>query len=144
MQNKTQDLSGLQTPLFLPEKLRQRGKATYPGHTARRVLLLGPPDMPNLTQLPHPGNSRRSISVYGMCEARGDAGTKKMRLGTAGRPGQWVTPQAGLSHCPQLQGPGRELWGRACRRPLPENPPSGQSVAPALPAAFIWGSQGPH
>lgn len=47
--------------------------------------------------LPHPVNNRRSISIYGMCEAGRDAGTKKMRLGTTGRPGQSATPQACLS-----------------------------------------------
>lgn len=50
MQNKTLDPFGLRTPLFLPGKLRQRGKATCPGRTARRVQPLGLPDTPE----PHP------------------------------------------------------------------------------------------
>lgn len=47
-------------------------------------------ELESLFLLPHPVNNRRSITICGMYEARGDARTKKRRLGTAGQPGQLV------------------------------------------------------
>lgn len=97
--------------------------------------LLGPLDAQNpielesLSLLPHPANSRHSISVCGMYEARGDAGAERWGWGQLGDQGgrrpHGSEAQAGVP------GPSTSLAA-------PESP-SGQIMAPALAGCFHLG-----
>lgn len=99
-------------------------------------------ELESLSLLPHPVNNRHSISICGMYEARGDAGAKRRGLGTVGRPGWLVMPWACLS-LPTTLSLGRGWvggWGNEANRwPLPESPPLGQIITPALPSCFHLG-----
>lgn len=108
---------------------------------------------PNLTQLesvsvlPHPVNNRRSISIYGMCEARGDTGARDDEARDSWEAGAVGDP-AGLSQSarsPEVRagGSGAKHFTGHClkilhqgrRSPLPCQP-----LSSGAPKALIRGS----